>query len=77
MEKYGSTEIVDLIMARQIWQGMSYDMLIDSIGKPEDFDHKVYKTKETFVLKYHSTGKNRYKTRVKIEDDKVVGWDLK
>ena len=77
MEKYGDVEAVDNIMARQMWQGMSAEMLVDCLGKPVDVDEKLYKTKNVHTYKYHQRGSNRYRTRVKLENGVVVGWDLK
>ncbi len=35
------------------------------------------KTKTKQILKYEQTAKNRYDTRIHLEDGIVVGWDLK
>ena len=77
MAAYGDPEIAGRIMKGQFWQGMTYDQLIDSLGAPVDFDEKVMKTKTKQTLKYEQTAKNRYDTRIHLEDGIVVGWDLK
>ncbi len=73
-EKYGSHEIAVRILAGQVWQGMTAEMLRDSRGKPDDLDRSVYKKKVKETWKYTQVGKNRYKERILIEDDEVVGW---
>lgn len=74
IEKYGSELIADKIMARSVWQGMTTEQLLDSWGRPEDIDEKVFKTKTKETWKYGNNGKNRYRQRVYIEDSYVVGW---
>ena len=74
MAKYGDAQIVDAIMRRMIWQGMTYDQLVDSQGRPADVDEKVYKSKTVHVFKYGQDGRNRYRQRVTIENGEVVGW---
>jgi len=74
IDKYGSELIADKIMDRQVWQGMTSEQLVDSWGRPEDVDEKVYKTKTKQTWKYGKTGKNRFKQRVYVEDSYVVGW---
>ncbi len=77
LEKYGDATIVDRIMQGKIWQGMSLEQLIDSWGTPAAKDHKIYKTKTSETYKYNPAGKNRFRSRVKIEDGFVVGWEQK
>jgi hypothetical protein len=77
LEKYGDATIVDRIMKGKIWQGMSLEQLIDSWGTPAAKDHKIYKTKISETYKYNPAGKNRFRSRVKIEDGFVVGWEQK
>jgi hypothetical protein len=61
-------------LAHKIWQGMTKEQLVDSWGRPEDVDQKVYKTKTKEIWKYGQMGKNRYRERVYAEDGVVVGW---
>lgn len=77
LAKYQDEEIVDWIMGRRIWQGMTHDQLLDSWGRPADMTERVYKTKIAHTLKYNQTGKNRFSDRVTIENGIVVGWDQK
>jgi hypothetical protein len=74
MAKYGDASIVDRIMASEMWQGMSAEMLTDSWGRPVKVDREVYKTRTTEEWKYGQTGKNRYKNRIIVENDYVVGF---
>ncbi len=76
-EKYNDAEVVDKIMRKVIWQGMSEDQLIDSWGRPAAKDQKLYKTKTTEIFKYNQTGKNRFSNRVRVDNGFVVGWDKK
>lgn len=73
VEKYG-LEIAEKIIAKEVWQGMTCEQLIDSWGRPEDRDETVYKTKTKQTWKYGNNGKNRYRQRVYVENDCVVGW---
>lgn len=77
MEKYGDEGVVDMIMRRTMWQGMSSEQLRDSLGAPVAVDRKIYKTKVAETYKYSQTGKNRFRCRVKVENDIVVGWEQK
>jgi len=75
MAKYGDANVVDGIMNQKIWQGMSDEQLIDSWGSPVAKDHKIYKTKISETYKYNQTGRNRFGSRVKVENGIVVGWE--
>ncbi len=77
MRKYGDATIVQRIIKKQIWQGATGEQMVDSLGKPADIDETVMKTKIKTVWKYHKTGKNRYKLRVTLENDIVIGWEFK
>ncbi|WP_244479600.1 hypothetical protein [Methylobacterium sp. Leaf111] len=74
MVKYGDASIVNRIMAAEMWQGMTAEMLTDSWGFPIDRDREVYKTRTTETWKYGQTGKNRFKHRVVVENSVVVGF---
>ncbi|WP_441252055.1 lysozyme inhibitor LprI family protein [Tardiphaga sp. 71_E8_N1_1] len=71
--KYGE-EIAERILGHLIWQGMTEDQLIESWGAPADRDHEVKHTKTKQTLKYGQTGRNRFKSRVFIENGHVIGW---
>jgi hypothetical protein len=77
LAKYGDEKAVEMIMTRQIWEGMTRDQLIDSWGKPVEIDEKVLKTKVTHVYKYNRSSKTSFRERVKLDDGVVVGWDQK
>ena len=51
MEKYGDVTVVDRIMRKTMWQGMSSDQLRESLGPPVAIDRKVYKSKTTETYK--------------------------
>lgn len=72
--KYKDVQIVELIMARKIWQGMTEEQLMDSWGRPAGKDQKIYKNKVVDTFKYNQTGKNRFRSRVMLENGIVVGW---
>jgi membrane protein required for beta-lactamase induction len=76
-DKYKEEDIVQKIFAGYFWQGQSEDQLIDSLGQPADINHNVLKTKKKEVWKYGHQGGNRYRLRITLENDIVVGWDQK
>lgn len=75
--KYGDDSVVNAIMRKAYWQGQTEEQLIDALGRPQDIDEKVLKTKRKEIWKYHSLGANRYALRVTLEQGLVVGWDDK
>jgi hypothetical protein len=77
MQKYGDENVVQKIMKRLIWQGMSQAQLMDSWGAPVTKDQKIYKSKISETYKYNQRGRNRFGSRVKLENGVVVGWELK
>ncbi len=77
LQKYQNTELVEMIMNKNIWQGQTTEQLLDSLGRPVDLDEKVLKTKKREVWKYDHQGANRYNLRVTLDNDLVVGWDKK
>jgi len=77
LSKYGDSVIVDAIMRKNYWHGQTHHQLVDSIGSPSAVDDQFLKTKKRQVWKYQQTGKNRYKLRLTLENDIVVGWDQK
>ena len=76
-KKYGDDDASKLRLGK-IWQGMTKEMLMLSRGKPGDIDETVYKTKTKayyFYDSYTTRQDNiRYKFRVALENDVVVGW---
>lgn len=75
LAKHGDMEIVTKIMNHKYWQGQTSEQLQDSCGYPADKDQKVLKTKTKEVWKYGQTGVNRYKLKITLENDLVVGWE--
>jgi hypothetical protein len=74
MTKYGNDEIVEAIINKQLWQGATPEQIVDSWGYPDDVDRSVFKNKTKETWKYGQTGVNRYRQRVFVENDRVVGW---
>lgn len=77
LKKYGDPEIVEKIMKRLIWEGMSTEQLYDSWGGPVDRAERISRNRAVYTLKYNQTGKNRYGSRVTVENGIVTGWDIK
>ncbi len=77
MGRYNDAPLVTAMMAGQIAQGMTLEMVLDVWGDPADMDETVMKTKTKRELKYDQTGKNRFGTRVYLENGLVVGWETK
>ena len=77
VRRFGDTPLVEVILVGQIAQGMRAEMVIASWGKPADMDETVMKTKTRSEMKYDQKGKNRFGTRVYLENGVVVGWETK
>jgi hypothetical protein len=77
MTRYDHPEFVASIMDGQIMRGMTMDMVVDVWGDPADLDEIALKTKTKTEMKYDQKGKNRFGTRVHLEDGIVVGWETK
>ena len=75
--KYQDEDTVQRIVQGYMWEGQRADQVIDSLGKPEAVDNKLLKTKKKEVWKYGHQGANRYRLRITLDDDVVVGWDKK
>ena len=75
-ERFGP-QIADAIMRRQVWQGQTEEMLLESRGAPVDMDETVLKTKIKRVYKYDRVASNRFALKVMVENGVVVGWDDK
>lgn len=74
LEKYGSAEVAKAIMRHRIWEGMTTEQLVDSRGRPVDIDQEIYKRTARETFKYDQAGRNRFRTRVYVENGVVVGW---
>jgi hypothetical protein len=77
LNKYRNQSIVDAILSRQIWEDQTEEQLMDSLGRPVEVDDKVLKTKTKQVWKYGQTGVGRFRTRITLENGRVVGWEQK
>lgn len=77
MIRYEDAEFVASIIDGQIMRGMSAEMVKDVWGEPADLDEIALKTKTKTEMKYDQKGKNRFGTRVYLEDGIVVGWETK
>ena len=77
MKKFGDRLMVDTIMEGRIARGMTLEMVLAVWGEPADLDETVLKTKTKHEMKYDQKGKNRFGTRVYLENGVVVGWETK
>lgn len=77
MRRYDDEQMVSVIMEGRIARGMTAEMVIDVWGDPADMDETVLKTKTKREMKYDQKGKNRFGTRVYLENGVVVGWETK
>jgi len=68
-------QIADAIMRRQIWQGQTEEMLLESRGAPADMSETVLKTKVKRTYKYDRVAANRFALKVLVENGVVVGWE--
>jgi len=75
LAKYRDEAIVEKILSRTLWEGETAEQLLDSLGTPVDVDHKASKTRRTEIWKYAPDGANRYRLRIQLDDDVVVGWE--
>ena len=76
-DKYKDATAVARIMNGEAWIGQTAEQLRDSLNKPEDIDTKVMKSKIRETWKYGQYGTNRYRLRIVLEDNIVVGWEKK
>lgn len=75
LQKYGDADLANMLMNGKIAQGMTQDMLVDSWGLPEDISERIFRRKTRHIYKYNRSGKNRYRSKVKLEDGIIIGWD--
>ncbi|RKW38789.1 MAG: hypothetical protein D8B60_10960 [Moraxella sp.] len=73
--KYVDEDIVVSIMNQEFWQGQTEEMLLDSLGYPDDKDIKVLKSKRREVWKYDKISARSYRTKIILENGIVVGYD--
>jgi Ni,Fe-hydrogenase I cytochrome b subunit len=75
--KYSDERIVELILARNYWQGQTAEQLRDSLGSPLGIDRKAMATRKREVWKYNRRGSNRFGLRITLDNDVVTNWDHK
>jgi len=75
--KYADEVIVQNIMQRKFWSGQTGEQLLDSLGAPAAIDNNLLKTRKREIWKYQPSGTNRYRLRITLDDDVVVGWNQK
>lgn len=75
VERFGE-EAAARLLRREIWQGMTREMLIASRGEPEAVDERVMKTKTKHTFKYERETATKFAVKVNLEDGVVVGWTL-
>ncbi|MBK9262397.1 MAG: hypothetical protein IPM54_21665 [Polyangiaceae bacterium] len=76
IRRFGEKDAAKIIRG-ELWLGATAEAVLETLGVPADSDEKVLKTKKKETWKYHSTGKNRYRLRVMLENGIVVGWEDK
>jgi hypothetical protein len=67
-------EAAQRILNHEYWQGMTKKMLLEAMGEPADQDENILRSKTKETWKYGQEGVNRFKLRVFLENDVVVGW---
>jgi len=65
------------VMRRELWQGQTIDMLLETHGIPAHGEQTVKKSKVIYVAKYDQMAKDRYRLKVTLENGIVVGWESK
>lgn len=77
LSKYGDEELVADLMRGAIRMGMTSEHVLDAWGKPAAIDEKTYKSKTVLTYKYGHVRANQFRSRVKLENGVVVGWEQK
>ena len=70
----GNGPAVARIERKELWVGETADQLRDALGEPEVIDVKPLKTRTREIWKYGRTGRNRYATRITLDNGTVVRW---
>jgi hypothetical protein len=77
ISKFG-VEIAERIIKKEVWEGMSTDMLVESQGewsdKSESFSNGKLKVKYFYDYSKNRLGNAAYDFEVSTEDGIVVGW---
>lgn len=77
LRKKYSEDVVQRILAGQVWQGQTEGQLIDTLGSPAEIDRKVLKTMRREIWKYGRKSAQRFRLRITVENGAVAGWDQK
>lgn len=76
MKKYKNQRVVDRIIEQILWEGETYEQVVDSLGRAKSIDLKVFKGNKREILKYnYDKYKIRYLTKVTLENGKIIGWE--
>jgi hypothetical protein len=75
LAKYADDGIVAYLVSRMLWTGETTEQLVDSLGTPSDVDEKVVANRRRRIWKYGRLRGDRYRLRILLEDDVVVGWE--
>ncbi len=77
LDQYHDEKVVDDILNQVIWEGESHEQVHASLGEPVAIKSLVRRTKKKEVWKYGHEGGNRYRLRIVLDNDRVVGWKLR
>lgn len=75
--KYGDESVVQRILNNEFWFGATEEMLLDSLGVPDDKDSEVMKRKTKETWKYGWKQGNQYRLRIYLDNGKVIKWEQK
>lgn len=70
-------QTVQRMLQERVWQGQTVQELADSLGAPAAVDRKMLATRTREIWKFYPNGVNRYRLRVTLDDNIVIGWDSK
>ena len=75
LEKHGHDgALVARLERQELWVGETAEQVRDALGEPEGVDVKPLKTRRREIWKYGRTGRNRYSTRITLDNGSVVRW---
>lgn len=74
LAKYQSKEIVDMVLNGDLWQGMTEEMLLDSLGEPHQLDSSAHKNFFKQTYKYGPLPRKQFALRVILKDGVVTEW---
>ena len=66
--------LVAPVEREELWIGETADQLRNAYGEPDGVDVKPMKTRTREIWKYGRTGRNRYSTRITLDNGTVVRW---